>query len=378
LKFSTRAIHAHQDPDSQTGAVVAPLYLTTTYVQDGIGLLRGGYEYSRTNNPTRAVLEGTVASLENAQYGLCFSSGSAASTAVLNILEPGDEVLSIMDVYGGTYRLFTKVYARYGIQFRFLYVNNVEDVIRKISSRTRMIWVESPTNPLLNIIDIRGVAKGKGNEVLFVVDNTFATPYFQTPLDLGADIVIHSTTKYLGGHSDVIGGALVTNIEDLYKKCKFYQNAAGAVPSPFDSFLIQRGLKTLEVRMLKHQENAYSVAHFLEEHSRIKQVYFPGLKRHPNYNVAQRQMKGQAGMVAFRLEGRKSAVERFLSRLKIFTLAESLGGIESLVCHPYSMTHGAIPPEEKLRIGITEDLVRLSVGIEAEEDLVQDLKNALQ
>jgi cystathionine beta-lyase/cystathionine gamma-synthase len=351
--------------------------MTTTYMQDGIGRLRGGYEYSRTNNPTRAALEGTIASLENARYGLCFSSGSAASTAVLNILEPGDEVLSIMDIYGGTYRLFTKVYARYGIQFRFLYVNNVEDVIRKISGRTRMIWVESPTNPLLNIINIRGIAKGKGTEVLLVVDNTFATPYFQTPLDLDADIVIHSTTKYLGGHSDVIGGALVTNSTDIYKKCKFYQNAAGAVPSPFDSFLIQRGLKTLEVRMLKHQENAYSIAHLVEGHPRVKQVYFPGLKRHPNHSVAHKQMRGQAGMVTFRLEGGKSAVDRFLSRLKIFTLAESLGGIESLVCHPYSMTHGAIPPEEKERIGITEDLVRLSVGIEAEEDLVQDLKSAL-
>jgi cystathionine beta-lyase/cystathionine gamma-synthase len=377
VKFSTRAIHAYQEPDLLTGAVVAPLYLTTTYMQDGIGRLRGGYEYSRTNNPTRAALEGTIASLENARYGLCFSSGSAASTAVLNILEPGDEVLSIMDIYGGTYRLFTKVYARYGIQFRFLYVNNVEDVIRKISGRTRMIWVESPTNPLLNIINIRGIAKGKGTEVLLVVDNTFATPYFQTPLDLDADIVIHSTTKYLGGHSDVIGGALVTNSTDIYKKCKFYQNAAGAVPSPFDSFLIQRGLKTLEVRMLKHQENAYSIAHLVEGHPRVKQVYFPGLKRHPNHSVAHKQMRGQAGMVTFRLEGGKSAVDRFLSRLKIFTLAESLGGIESLVCHPYSMTHGAIPPEEKERIGITEDLVRLSVGIEAEEDLVQDLKSAL-
>jgi cystathionine beta-lyase/cystathionine gamma-synthase len=377
LKFATRAIHAGQEPEAATGAVNVPVYLTSTFKQDGVGKLRGGYEYSRTGNPSRASLEETLASLENARYGLCFASGSAATAAVLDLLAPGDEVLTTIDVYGGTYRLFRRVYARYGIEFRFLPAGWAEEIARAITGRTRLVWIESPTNPLLNVIDIAALAASRPPAVLLAVDNTFATPYWQTPLDLGADLVVHSTTKYLGGHSDVVGGAVLTRSEELHRACRFYQNAAGAVPSPFDCFLIQRGVKTLAVRMEAHQANAFEVARRLAAHPKVGQVFFPGLPGHPGYEIARRQMRGQAGMVSVRVAGGRAAAERFLSRLEIFTLAESLGGVESLACYPFTMTHGAIPAEEKERIGITEDLVRLSVGLEAAEDLVGDLEQAL-
>ncbi len=377
MKFATRAIHAFQEPDAATGAVNVPVHLAATFKQDGVGKLRGGYEYGRTGNPSRASLEGTLASLEGARYGLCFASGSAATAAVLDLLKPGDEVLSTVDVYGGTYRLFRRVLAKYGVSSRFLATSRAEEIAEAAGSRTRLIWIESPTNPLLNVIDIRALAERRRPGVLLAVDNTFATPYFQNPLELGADLVVHSTTKYLGGHSDVIGGAVLTGSEELYQACRFYQNAAGAVPSPFDCFLIQRGLKTLALRMERHQANAFEVARFLQAHARAEAVFFPGLPGHPGFETARRQMRGMSGMVSFRAAGGKAAAERFLSRLRVFTLAESLGGVESLACYPHSMTHGALPAEEKERIGITENLVRLSVGIEDPEDLLQDLEQAL-
>jgi cystathionine beta-lyase/cystathionine gamma-synthase len=377
MKFATRAIHAFQEPEAATGAVTVPVYLTSTFKQDGVGGLRGGYEYSRTGNPSRASLEGTLASLENARYGLCFSSGSAASTAALDLLRPGDQVLTTIDVYGGTYRLFLLVFAKYGIEFRFLATSRAEEIAGEITDKTRLIWIESPTNPLLNVIDIQRLAAARKAGILLAVDNTFATPYWQNPLDLGADLVVHSSTKYLGGHSDVIGGALATNSLELYQACRFYQNAAGAVPSPFDCFLIQRGLKTLELRMERHQANAFEVARYLSSHPRVEQVFFPGLAEHPGFELARRQMRGQTGMVSIRLEGGKSAALAFLGRLRIITLAESLGGVESLACYPYTMTHAAIPAEEKDRIGVTEDLIRLSMGIESLDDLIQDLEQAL-
>ena len=377
MKFATKAIHEFQEPDERTGSVTFPVYLTSTYKQDAVGKPRGGYEYSRTGNPSRAFLEGTIASLENASYGLCFSSGSAATVAVLNMLEPGDEVLTTADIYGGTYRLFTRVYARYGIKFRFLETSDAGEILNNISPHTRMMWIESPTNPLLNIIDIKQLALTARAGVFLVVDNTFASPFFQNPLDLGAHVVVHSSTKYLGGHSDIIGGALVTSDPELYKSAKFYQNAAGATPSPFDCFLIQRGIKTLEVRMLRHQSNAFEIARHLKSHPRVARVFFPGLPEHPHHDIALRQMRGQSGMVTFTIAGGRSEVDRFFASLRVFTLAESLGGVESLACYPYTMTHGTVPDEEKRRIGVTENLIRLSVGIEAVEDLIADLDQAL-
>ncbi|OGC00220.1 cystathionine gamma-synthase, partial [candidate division KSB1 bacterium RBG_16_48_16] len=322
--------------------------------------------------------EKALASLEDADFGLCFASGSAATTAVLNLLHAGDEVLTTMDVYGGTYRLFKSIYARYGIRFHFLNTNNTQQIIDHINEKTRMIWIESPTNPLLNILDIKKLAEAKSENVLLVVDNTFATPYFQRPITLGADIIVHSTTKYLGGHSDVVGGALLTNSKDVYDACKFYQNAAGAVPSPFDCFLIQRGLKTLEVRMIMHEKNATAMANFLQQHTAVEQVFYPGLGSHPNHRIASEQMTGYSGMVSFRLKDGLSACNRFFEKIKVFTLAESLGGVESLACYPFTMTHGAIPDAEKEKIGITKNLIRLSVGIESVEDLLADLDQALK
>ncbi len=378
MNFATRAIHAGQEADPRTGAVNIPVFLSATFKQDGLGKLRGGYEYSRTGNPTREALEKTLASLEDADFGLCFASGSAATTAVLNLLNAGDEVLTTIDVYGGTYRLFKSIYARYGIRFQFLNTNSAQQIIDHINEKTRMIWIESPTNPLVNIIDIKKLAETKKKDVLLVVDNTFATPYFQKPIALGADIVVHSTTKYLGGHSDVIGGALVTSNKGVYTECKFYQNAAGAVPGPFDCFLIQRGLKTLAVRMLMHEKNATSIANFLRQHNAVECVFYPGLSSHPNHQIASKQMSGYSGMISFRLKDGPAACNRFFDKLRIFTLAESLGGVESLACYPYTMTHGAIPEEEKQKIGITKNLIRLSVGIESVEDLLADLEQALK
>jgi cystathionine gamma-synthase/cystathionine gamma-lyase len=377
MRPATRYIHESQEPDRVTGAVTVPITLTSTFQQDGVEKPRGGWEYGRTGNPSRASLEGALAAAENGTHGLCFASGSAATAAILNLLKPGDEVLSTVDVYGGTWRLLRRVYEKYGIMARFLDSHSVDAFRRGISERTKMIWVETPTNPLLNIVDIGGVAALKKKGVLLIVDNTFASPWFQTPLDLGADVVVHSTTKYIGGHSDVIGGALVTNDPELHASCRFYQNAAGGVPSPFDCFLVQRGLKTLAVRMERHQANAAGVAGILTSHSSVGRVYFPGLPSHSGHDIAARQMRGLPGMVSFELKGGRAAVERFVGRLRIFTFAESLGGVESLACHPATMTHAAIPEADRQRIGITEGLIRLSVGIEDVEDLKEDISQAL-
>jgi cystathionine beta-lyase len=378
MRFATRAIHAGQEPDELTGAVNVPVYLTATYKQDAVGRPRRGYEYARTQNPTRASLETTIASLENARHGLCFASGSAATAAVLDLLKPGDEVVSTIDVYGGTYRLLRQVYEKYGIRSRFLATSDAPAIARAAGDGTRMIWIETPTNPMLNVIDVAAVARARPDGALLVVDNTFATPALQTPMDLGADIVVHSSTKYLGGHSDVVQGAVVTNDARVHEACKFYQNAAGATPGPLDCFLVQRGLKTLEIRMERHGRNASAVARLLRDHPAVARVHFPGRPEHPNHEVASRQMRGPGGMVSFTLRGGRAAVDRFFSRLRVFYLAESLGGVESLACHPTTMTHHAIPEADKTAIGITDDLVRLSVGIEAEEDLLEDLEQALR
>lgn len=378
MKFATKAIHEGQAADATTGAVNTPVYLSSTFKQDGIGNFRSGFEYARTGNPTRQSLETTIAALENGLHGACFSSGSAATAAILDLLAPGDRFVATIDVYGGTYRLCSKVFAKYGIDFLFLDTSDPEKILASVTPRTKMIWIETPTNPLLNIIDIQRLAEGRPAGCLLVVDNTFASPAFQTPLDLGADIVCHSVTKYLGGHSDVVGGALATRSAELIEKIRFYQNAAGGVPGALDCYLVQRGIKTLDVRMERHQLNASRVAWFLDSHAAVEQVYFPGLPQHPGHDIAKRQMRGWSGMVSFRIKGGRRAVDRFVERIKIFTLAESLGGVESLVCYPYTMTHAAIPAADKARIGITEDLIRLSVGIESIDDILADLECALE
>lgn len=377
MRPSTRYIHESQAPDPVTGAVTVPITLTSTFQQDGVEKPRGGWEYGRTGNPSRASLEGALAAAENGKHGLCFASGSAATAAIFNLLTPGDEVLSTVDVYGGTWRLLRRVYEKYGITSRFIDGHSVDEFEAGITDRTKMLWVETPTNPLLNIVDIAGVAGVRKKGMLLVVDNTFASPHFQNPLDLGADIVVHSTTKYIGGHSDVIGGALVTNDSEIHAACKFYQNAAGGVPSPFDCFLVQRGLKTLAVRMERHHQNALALASVLSAFPAVGKVYFPGAPAHPGREIAARQMRGLPGMVSFELRGGRAAVEKFVARLRVFTFAESLGGVESLACHPASMTHAAIPEADRKRIGITDGLIRLSVGIEDVEDLKDDLSRAL-
>jgi cystathionine gamma-lyase len=378
MKFATKLIRAGQDPDPHTGSITVPIHQTSTYKQDGLGALRGGWEYSRTGNPSRASLERTIATLEGAEHGLAFSSGSAATAAVLHLLSPGDEAITTIDVYGGTYRLLNSVYGpKNSIQTHFLNTDQASEILSQINEKTRLIWIESPTNPLLSILDIQALADGKPENVLLVVDNTFATPYFQRPLELGADIVVHSTTKYLGGHSDVIGGAAVTKDAALAEQMAFYQNAAGAVPGPMDCFLTQRGIKTLAVRMQAHEANTWAVAKFLKEHPRAIRVYFPGFKSHPNHAVVAKQMKGQTGMVSFTIDGGREEADAFLRKLEVFTLAESLGGVESLACYPYTMTHHAIPEPMKQEIGIGENLIRLSVGIEDREDLLADLEQAL-
>jgi cystathionine beta-lyase/cystathionine gamma-synthase len=377
MKFATRAIHAGQPSEPRTGAVVVPIFQTSTYHQDGIDKPRSGFEYARTQNPTRSALEETIASLESARHGLCFSSGSAATSALIHLLKPGDEVLSTVDVYGGTYRQLRMVYEKYGILSRFLRTHEAADVLNALSPATRMILLETPTNPMLNVIDIAAVAQGKGANRLLVVDNTFATPVFQRPIELGADVVFHSTTKYMGGHSDVVGGALATNDAEIYAACKFHQNAVGAVPGPFDCFLVQRGIKTVELRMKRHDENARKVAAFLKTHPAVERVYFPGDPDSPGYEVARKQMSGLSGMVSFTMKGGRQRLDPFFSKLRIFMLAESLGGVESLVCYPSRMTHASIPEAERNAIGITDSLCRLSVGIEDADDLVADLAQAL-
>lgn len=377
MEFSTRAIHAGQPPDPSTGATITPIFQTSTYTQAGLGENKG-YEYSRTSNPTRTALEACLAALENARFGLAFGSGMAATSAVLSLLQSGDHIVACDDLYGGTYRIFEKVLRKNGFTFAYVPARDTAAYEAAIRPETKMIWIESPTNPLLTLVDIQGVAEiARRHGLWLVVDNTFASPYLQRPLELGADIVVHSTTKYINGHSDVVGGAVLTSDETLYEQIKFYENAAGGVPSPFDAWLTLRGVKTLAVRMRQHCENAMRVARFLEGHPRVQRVYYPGLESHPDHALARRQMRDFGGMVSFALEGDRSDVDAFVRRLRIFALAESLGGVESLCCHPATMTHGSIPKEERERRGVTDTLLRLSVGIEDAEDLVADLDQAL-
>ncbi len=377
MKFATKAIHVGQEPDQSTGAVMTPIFQTATYAQAGLGQNKG-FEYSRTGNPTRAALEACIASLEDGKYGLAFASGMAAETAILSLLSAGDHIVSCNDLYGGSYRIFERVMRRYNVDASYVPVGNVVAYEKAIRPNTKMVWLETPTNPLLRLVDIAAVAAiAHQHKLLVVVDNTFASPYFQQPLKLGADIVVHSTTKYINGHSDVIGGALVLNDETVYESIKFYQNAAGGVPSPFDSWLVLRGIKTLAVRMRQHEENARAVATFLAEHPRVEKVYYPGLVAHPDHELAKRQMSGFGGMVSFQFKGTRADVDKIVRRFQVFALAESLGGVESLVCHPASMTHGSIPKDIREAHGLTDTLLRLSVGIEDKEDLLADLEQAL-
>ena len=378
MKFNTKTIHGGQEHDPAYGAVMPPIYQTSTYAQSTPGGHKG-FEYSRTHNPTRKALENAFASIENANYGLAFGSGLAAIDAIIKLLNPGDEVVSTNDLYGGTYRLFTKVFEKFGIKFHFIGMDNVDTIASYINENTKLIWVETPTNPMLNIIDIKAVADvAKKHDVLLAVDNTFATPYLQRPLDLGADIVMHSATKYLGGHSDVVMGALMLNDEAIAEKLYFIQNASGAVCGPQDSFLVLRGIKTLHVRMQRHCENGKAVAEFLANHPKIEKVYWPGFDTHPNHEVAKAQMDDFGGMLSFTTKGNDyDASVKIVEKLKIFTLAESLGGVESLSGHPASMTHASIPKEEREKTGVVDSLIRLSVGIEDIDDLIEDLKQAL-
>jgi cystathionine beta-lyase/cystathionine gamma-synthase len=377
MKFSTRAIHAGQDPDPTTGAVSMPIYQTSTYAQEELGKHKG-YEYARTQNPTRSALEACLASLENGKHGLAFSSGLAATNTVMNLLSAGDHVVVGDDVYGGTYRIFDRVFARYGIAFTFVDSREPANFERAVRRETKLFWLETPTNPMLRLADIRAIAGiAREKKVLAVVDNTFASPYLQRPLDLGADIVVHSTTKYLGGHSDVVGGAIITNLSEVYETLKFHQNAVGAVPGPFDCFLVMRGLKTLSVRMKEHCKNAAAIAQHLQKHPAVAEVIYPGLSSHPQHDLAARQMDGFGGMLSCVLKGGLESARAVLNNTRLFTLAESLGGVESLIGHPATMTHASIPREIREARGIVDGLIRLSVGIEDVEDLIADLDNAL-
>lgn len=377
MKFSTKAIHAGQKPDPSTGAIRTPIFQTSTYAQAGLGDHKG-YEYSRSHNPTRTALEECIAALEDGRYGLAFASGMAAEQAILSLLSAGDHMIACDDLYGGSFRIFERIMRRYNVETSYVTAGRIEGYAKAIRPNTKLIWLETPTNPLLRLIDIQAVAEiAHQHNVPVVVDNTFASPYFQQPLKLGADIVIHSTTKYINGHSDVIGGALVLNNEEVYEAIKFYENAAGSVPSPFDAWLILRGIKTLAVRMRQHEENARVVANFLAEHPRVEKVYYPGLSSHPDYELAKRQMSGFGGMVSFQFKGVYEDVDKLVRRFNVFTLAESLGGVDSLVCHPASMTHSSIPKEIREPRGLTDTLLRLSVGIEDAEDILADLQQAL-
>jgi cystathionine beta-lyase len=378
MKFNTKTIHGNQQNDPATGAVMPPIYQTTTYAQSSPGQHKG-YEYSRSANPTRTALENSLASIENGQFGLAFGSGMAAIDCMLKILSPGDEVISTNDLYGGSYRIFTKIFENYGIKFHFTGMENAANIEAFISDKTKLVWVETPTNPMMNIIDIKAIAQiCQKEKIILAVDNTFATPYLQRPLDLGADIVMHSATKYLGGHSDVVLGALVVKDKSLAEKLYFIQNSCGAVCGPMDSYLVLRGIKTLHVRMQRHSENGRQIAEFLSKHPKIEQVYWPGFESHPNHNIAQDQMSDFGGMVSFvPKENRMADAFTIVENLKVFTLAESLGGVESLCGHPASMTHASIPKEIREKSGVVDALIRLSVGIEDGDDLVADLKQAL-
>ncbi len=378
MKFGTKVLHAGIEPDPTTGAIMTPIFQTSTYVQAAPGDHKG-YEYARTQNPTRNALQNNLAALENGKFGLCFSSGMGATDAIIKLLSPGDEVISTNDLYGGTYRIFTKVFEKYGIKFHFIPMNDVSDIEKLINSKTKLIWVETPTNPMMNIIDIAAVSEiSKSKNVMLCVDNTFASPYLQNPLDQGADLVLHSVTKYLGGHSDVVMGAIITSNEKIHEDLKFIQNACGAVPGPQDCFLVLRGVKTLHLRMERHCSNAKQIVNYLSKHAKVEKIFYPGLTSHPNHEVAKKQMRDFGGMLSFTLKGNKmDDALKILSGTKLFSLAESLGGVESLIGHPATMTHASIPKEEREKSGLVDTLIRLSVGVEDVEDLIADLEQAL-
>lgn len=378
MKFGTKVIHAGVHPDKSTGAIMTPVYQTSTFVHESPGKHKG-YEYSRIQNPTREALEKSLAALENGQYGLCFASGVAAIDAIIRLFKPGDEIIAASDIYGGSYRIFTKMFAPLGIKFHFVSMNKPENIERLVNSRTKLIWFETPTNPTLNIIDIRKVADiAEKHSVLLAVDNTFATPYLQRPLDLGADIVMHSVTKYLGGHSDVVMGAVVVRDEGLRDRLTFIQQSCGAIPGPQDCFLVLRGIKTLHLRMERHCENARGIALLLQNHTAVDKVFWPGFENHPNHEVARKQMYGFGGMVSFKLKNdNHEAAFKVMEQFELFTIAESLGGVESLCGHPATMSHAAIPKEERLKMGVADSLIRLSVGIEDVEDLIDDINRAM-
>lgn len=378
MRFATRAIHAGVEPDPTTGAIMTPVYFTSTYVQEAPGRHKG-YEYSRSDHPTRAVLERNLAQLEGVDYGLAFASGLSAENTVLNLLQVGDHVLATQDLYGGTYRLFQRVWAKFGLEFSFVSGEDLEAVRRAIRPNTKLLWIETPSNPMLNIVDLRALSElAHEHGVRVVVDNTFATPYLQRPFEHGADIVVHSTTKYLGGHSDVVGGAICVREAALYEQLKFYQNAVGAVPGPMDCFLVLRGIKTLALRMRQHCANAQKIAEYLAEHPEVERVLYPGLPTHPGHTLAKRQMDGFGGIVSVILKGGLERALRFMRHTRLFALAESLGGVESLMCHPVTMTHASVPPEARAEIGLSDALIRLSVGVEDVEDLIEDLEQAIR
>ena len=378
MHFDTKAVHAGVEPDPSTGAIMTPIYQTSTYVQKSPGNHKG-YQYARSQNPTRSALQNSVAALENGKHGLVFASGLAAIDAVVKLFKPGDEIISGNDLYGGTYRIFTKIFEGFGIKFHFVNLDNVTEIERHVNSNTKLIWIETPTNPMMSIVDIKSVsAIAKKHKVLLGVDNTFASPVLQNPMDLGADITMHSATKYLGGHSDVVMGALVVNDDNLYDRLAFIQNSCGAVSGPQDCFLVLRGIKTLHLRMERHCQNGEKVARYLAAHPRIDKVYWPGFESHPNHDIAKEQMKGFGGMISFTFhEDDMQHSFRVMEKFKLFALAESLGGVESMVNHPATMTHGAVPKEERMKVGLLDSLIRLSVGIENIEDLIEALKQAM-
>ena len=378
MKFGTKVIHAGLEPDSATGAIMTPIYQTSTYIQDGIGNHKG-FEYSRTGNPTRQALESNLAAIENGKYGACFGSGLAAIDCVIKMLNPGDEVISTNDLYGGSYRIFKTIFEKYGIKFHFVDMLDIENISKVVNNQTKLIWVETPTNPMMNIIDIEAVSKiAKSNGAMLAVDNTFATPYLQTPLDLGADIVMHSVTKYLGGHSDVVMGALICNDNKIADEMYRIQNSSGAVTAPMDSFLVLRGIKTLHVRLQRHCENGEKIARWLNDQPKVDKVYWPGFESHTNHDIAKRQMRGFGGMISFTLVGNQiEDAKQIVKSTHLFSLAESLGGVESLIGHPATMTHASIPKEEREKSGVVDSLIRLSVGIEDAEDLIADLEIAM-
>ncbi|MEI6594659.1 MAG: cystathionine gamma-synthase [Bacteroidota bacterium] len=378
MKFGTKAIHAGQEPDPTTGAIMTPIYQTSTFWQESPGKHKG-YAYARGKNPTRNALEKCIAALENGKHGLCFSSGMGAIDAVAKLLRPGDEVITGNDLYGGTYRMFTKVFANFGIKFHFIDLNDANNITEYINANTKLIWIETPTNPTMQIVDIAACAEiSKKNNLILAVDNTFASPYLQNPLDLGADIVMHSVTKYLGGHSDVVMGALVCNDDNIHEQLAFIHNSCGATPGPQDSFLVLRGLKTLHLRMKAHCENGRVIAEFLRNHSKIEKVYWPGFPDSKNHEIAKKQMRDFGGMISIVLKNADlNETFRIASSFKVFSLAESLGGVESLINHPATMTHASIPKDEREKVGVVDNLLRLSVGVEDIEDLLEDLKSAL-